>query len=1673
VNYSRYTLFVALFVLLAGAVSSAAAQDLYTVDTKPPRGFMPASDQLSSPVDSIDAVNGKLHLRIPLASLPRGKAGSGFDLELNYDSHLYDLVPGIHQEVIRNRGPFPIFDLGSIVNGGGWTYNFRNYGLELEIRQDADLSKTCPSDENVRVYRLRVSLGDGSLHVLHLRGSGNETDLDTYRGDGFFQVAPNGSPSACGAINGVRFQSGWLTYYTSDGSFLKLEIYADGSGSSWSKQPWHLFFPDGRRIASRPGIMELFDPNGNRIRVAGGCVDFPDCTQPYSLILDSSNHEIRVDYVWDANTAAPKRDVITAQGPNGPITSTVDWETLRIGGNGRQFVWSDSDQLPLADLDIVHNVVRYIQLPLTGAVSPPGNAPVWNSYEFRYSDNSVGGFGELAYMRTPTGSQYKYQYNLESETGLCNFTGGACATRDIVQKNSVRRKAITHDGLVDELVWTYTISTMSKSVVRSPGGAETVHWIYTDRGDWKTGLVYQIDEPHGSVRKRVWAQNAVWGLRGGITLLKEPNNPYIQKETVTVGNIAGQPAKTAVISYAYDKNGNLLQRTEYDWVPYNSSDVENGTTVRRSTTLTYYNTVPAATAALADDPNAYWRPQSPALPAPTTAPQPLPVRRLNAVRRSAMSDASTIFAVTEYDYDDPLTRGNVTAEKRWDSVKSSSVPGLGQLNTFNAQVLTRSYDAYGNLTDSYEPEVRTHITYDANFDMPVRVDYAYGTTSQRSWQYSWNSNGIALIEKKDLDNNVSTVYTYDNVGRQRTATEAGARKTETLYDDAALKVTMKRDLASAGDGKLQTTTEYDQLGRPFLVRTTEPANPDGIKVRTIYLPAAARVIRSNPYRTTSDATLEWTCSQMDGLNRLITIAIFKGGVPPESCEDTANRTGTTRNVYDAEWITITDPSMKVRKEQWDALGHLVQVSEDPLGLNYNTSYSFDPLDNLTGVAQGAQPRTFQYSSLSRLRTAKNPESGVTSYTYNDSGDLATRTDSRGVVTTLAYDPMHRLVSKIYSNDPASTPATTYVYYLAGSSASPAAGQLQSVSSLNGSVQYDTYDNLGRVIASTHGISGYPGTLSFKYAYWLNDGLKMLTYPSGHVLNYVADDAGRPVKVFTNSKVYADLTGASTPYTADGRLGQMQLGNGLWDTRSYQTPGASTIFKLGTSAGANDRLQLEYNYSATQNNGNLISHTISQPGRSWTQTYSYDPLNRIASVNEGSAWNQTFGCDQYGNCWIASLTGLTGTDIHQPTVSANFDATTNRLYVMNSAFDAAGNQTHYAPYTLAYDAENRTISATSSANGNGAFSYDPDGRRIKKTWTSSGATATTYYFYDALGQLASEYSTQPAVSTGTSYVHTDLLGSVRMVTGEKPSNGPAPVLECYDYLPYGRLLNSGDNNRNTGCYPASPDTQLTSRLTQKFTGKERDSETKLDFFGARYFSAPQQRFTSADIATGVLQNPQSWNKYAYTFNNPLRYVDLNGKWPTGIHNGILAGAFPTMSRDQIALLRAGSFAVDLSLWGQTLPSHAYQHGMMRPGETPQEAARRTDTYIHEHLERALMWQGLKRGIIAGDVLTEFGKAMHPVMDRLSPAHKGQTFEGVPFDPRNLLSMTGIAMEVMRMTVHSAKESKINRKTYEQAVDDVRRYYLKTFGKEAFKKATGCDKVEGCEYSYKQLDDYWEK
>jgi RHS repeat-associated protein len=196
-------------------------------------------------------------------------------------------------------------------------------------------------------------------------------------------------------------------------------------------------------------------------------------------------------------------------------------------------------------------------------------------------------------------------------------------------------------------------------------------------------------------------------------------------------------------------------------------------------------------------------------------------------------------------------------------------------------------------------------------------------------------------------------------------------------------------------------------------------------------------------------------------------------------------------------------------------------------------------------------------------------------------------------------------------------------------------------------------------------------------------------------------------------------------------------------------------------------------------------------------------------------------------------------------------------------DAAGNLLSGTGSALTYDAENRLTSATQSGIGSMYYSYDGAGRRVQEMSTYN---TEKVFVYDAFGRLSAEYSTGvPAPPCTTCYIATDHLGSTRLVTDQ---NGN--TVGRHDFVPFGEEIaaNTGGRDSTFG---------TSDFVNQKFTGQERDVETGLDFFQARYFSAALGRFNSRDPenAGADLFNPQSWNGYTYVANNPLTLIDPSG------------------------------------------------------------------------------------------------------------------------------------------------------------------------------------------------------
>ena len=242
------------------------------------------------------------------------------------------------------------------------------------------------------------------------------------------------------------------------------------------------------------------------------------------------------------------------------------------------------------------------------------------------------------------------------------------------------------------------------------------------------------------------------------------------------------------------------------------------------------------------------------------------------------------------------------------------------------------------------------------------------------------------------------------------------------------------------------------------------------------------------------------------------------------------------------------------------------------------------------------------------------------------------------------------------------------------------------------------------------------------------------------------------------------------------------------------------------------------------------------------------------------WSRGFTYDAYGN---ASISG----SLNPP--SLNYDLSHNQIAVAGVSYDAAGNQTTVTMNTLVYDAENRITTETDGANrGVTTHTYDGNGHRVVK----SNSAGTTVFVYDAFDRMAAEYTTVAENPTCiTCYLSPDHLGTTRLVTDQN-----AAIVARHDYLPFGEEVPSGMFGRDAH-WGAGNDS-----IRQKFTGKERDSESGLDYFGARFYSGYSSRFVNPDwsetpeaVPYASLDDPQTLNQYAYLRNNPLGRRDSDG------------------------------------------------------------------------------------------------------------------------------------------------------------------------------------------------------
>src|ERR1043166_9358712 len=1409
---SHANILLVLAIVLLGAPLTLAQ----TTAARPDRGARPNGSYSISDIENISLQNGNVNLNIPLASLPPMSGGKlSWSLNAHYNSKVWDVsrTQQLGQTQDPQQPAYYVVDNVQQSDRGGWRITGQ-YMLDIrDAHNDFDYQLPPVGKEpdyslmvNHTWYKAVLIMPDGSEHELR------PVDYTPFSGSmeflfGYYYQTP--------------YNTGTMRYYSYDGSFIYATVTASGD--------WTAYLPDGTRVMQTSGIQRIQDTNGNKIKI------FSD-SQGTHYQDELTGREIRYFYNPTGNNNNGQGQV-WFQTVNG-VWMHIDINFGNHQVQGKLYTvngWISGQLNPRPctyqrQLSQSIQVVDEIVLPQTEPTQPSRRFSFYYNTDATesatnnmrlscsgsaqpYTRDASKGWGAVSKMITPAGAEINYAYAWDSGAIDAYFV----FSPDEIPGETITKKTLVHDGATD--VWNYQIlpdmgsasqTYAADNSVVSENSYPQMATLGSGYGGGYyavSGLVYRTTKPFQKI-ERHWTNliftGAALNSPGGTVVF----NPVVDAEYTTLTDANGNALKMSAKAFQYDYNGNVLQTTDYDWFDPNSVSRDSngvptaiplGATVLRVTNNSYYNGASSASSA-----NVYAK-RAIATGAPLI---------LNALQQMTSGPANAQFSYDNQAYGVAPTIGNLTSKKLWDDLDSKWI-------TTGA-----TYDAYGNVLTTTDGRGKvTQLVYgDTTHALPtsVTVDPQNGSGAQTTLMAYDTSTGL-LTSQTDANLQVSTInYTNQLLGTVDPFVRPGITTAPaingqqlhitTTYIDSGRQVIVEKDLNAPNDKLLKMRATTDTLGRPILTEQTEDGVNYTISVRNVYLNLDSVTLTSSAMRSTAANTDSWTRVTKDTGGRVTEVATFGGTTQLAWTATSGVFTGAVTTSYDGQFTTVTDQVGKVRRSMVDGLGRLLRVDEPDangsLGATSSpaqpTNYTHDVFGNLTSVTQGTQTRSFTYDSLSRLRTAGNPESGTVAYQYDDNSNLLVKTDARGVSTHFDYDSLNRVTRRWYNGSnslsssvngvpalPQNVAATDEVKFYYDSQVpqnaptythGPSVGRLTAqVFGTGTNGDYYAYDVLGRATLKLQQVGNVNYQLSASYS--LSGATTTVTYPSGHTVTNTYDSAGRlsslsgtlgdgAMRTYATGILYSALGGlvkeqfgTTTPvynklfYNSRGQLAELR------ESTSYTDPNDTTWNRGAIINHYSDQCWgMCSGASMTDNNGNLQKQEayipnddqVSSYTQRWQQ-YGYDSLNRLSWAREikdnVEQWKQQFTYDRWGNRLIDNANTY-GTGINN--LAFEKQDAKNRLFAPGDValgdgspqrridYDLAGNQTKntYTGYgTAAYDGENRITSIQNNQSGSSIYVYDGNGQRIKRTT----AGIETWQVYGFAGELIAEYPANGAVA----------------------------------------------------------------------------------------------------------------------------------------------------------------------------------------------------------------------------------------------------------------------------------------------------------------------------------------
>lgn len=767
---------------------------------------------------------------------------------------------------------------------------------------------------------------------------------------------------------------------------------------------------------------------------------------------------------------------------------------------------------------------------------------------------------------------------------------------------------------------------------------------------------------------------------------------------------------------------------------------------------------------------------------------------------------------------------------------------------------TNTYDTSGNLVATTDALGKTtNVTYNTRGLLVTVTDARSKVTTAA---YDTNGN---LVNKTDPLGH-ETQFGYDARGRITNVTNSLGHATSVAYDPVGKPAQLTRP-----DGT-STTYEYDAGGRLIAMTNAKGARSsygyDGANRLTSEIdPLGSSTSYSYDLMSNltarTDAVGRVTNYEYDELSRLAKI-----NYPPAT-------TGGTRLfetfVYDAAGNVIqrTDPAGRTTFFGYTNASRLDHTTD---ANNQTTLFEYDALGRMTALTDALDQRyRFNFDAVGQLKHIRRG-TAVMSFTYDAVGNRKQRTDYNGALTTYDYDAVNRLKTISY-------PDTTTVSYTYDK-----LSRLQTATNENGGINFD-YNKMNRLT----NVTDVFGQL-IEYSYDDNGNRTKLSLNAAVLANYRYDVLDRLTKII-------DASSLNTTYGYDvtNKLISRRLPNGVLST--YQYDGLDRLTRLLDAKGASTVADRQYQYSTAQQITQIIEPTN-------TRSYGYDVVDRLTSAayTNPSQSSENYAYDSVGNRTSSHLSAsyayqrfnrLTNTS----SVSYEYDANGNLI----SKTDAGGT------WTYNWDFENRLKQVIKPGGESVSYKYDALGRRIQRTPSAGVSTNFVYDGQDVIKDINSDGSTVdylngPGIdnklrltdsrlaATGPLYFVQDQLGSTTALTN---SNGGVVAQIKYDAF-----------GNSTG-----------SSLTRyDYTGRERDPDTGLIYYRARWYDPQVGRFISEDpigLAGGI-------NQFAYVLNGPINKSDPQGLFNEDVHYYLtyfIASKFPCLTSHEARIIANADQSVD--------------------------------------------------------------------------------------------------------------------------------------------------------------------